>query len=184
MTAPQVTIITCSYNKSGYINVYSPNALGKYIMYLVDDDILEPTCFEDHLKVFQRNKAQKANYHAYKIVYLGTNRPDDISPATKTFGPLCGPKERMDGGSLMFEKDILSQITRPYFKHNWFNAHISDSLFLDKLSKTVSSHPINKILHTKRITPISVHTYINDGGMPWFFRPRYGFDRSPSSGKI
>lgn len=172
------------YIESHLKNAHSPEALGKYIMYLADDDILDPSCFEEHIKKFEKDKTQRANYHGYKIIYLGTEKPDGIISATLTFGPRRSPKERMDGGSLMFAKDILKQLPLPYFKRNWFDAHISDSLFLNRISKAATIHPINKILHTKRVTPISVHTYINDDGIPWFFRPRYGFERPASSGKI
>lgn len=172
------------YIESHLKNTHTPNALGKYVMYLADDDTLEPTCFEDHLKEFKRNPSQGANYHACKIIYLGSEKPDDVIPATLTFGPNRLPKERIDGGSVMFTKEIFSKLPQPFFKRNWFDAHISDTLFLNKLSRAATLHPINKILHTKRITPISVHTYINNQGIPWFFRPRHGFDRPQSSGRI
>lgn len=164
------------YVESRLKNNYYPQARGQFIMYLADDDILEPTCFAEHIQEFAQHPDYQANYHGYKITYLDSHKPDDIKPAIKTFGPHRSPKERMDGGSLMFKKDLLEAIPDPYFKCNWHDAHISDSLFLHKLSTVAVFQPINQILHTKRVTKISTHTFIDEAGVPRFFRPQYGWE--------
>jgi len=163
------------YVESKLKNDYFPQAGGKYIMVLADDDMLEPTCFEDHIKEFARDKKQTANFHACRITYLDSNKPDEILPAVKTFGPHRSPHQRMDGGSIMFKKELLTKITQPFFKTNWFDAHISDGLFLNKLARETIIYPINKILYIKRITKVSTHTFIDNTGTPRFFRPKKGW---------
>lgn len=163
------------YVESRLKNIYFPQAKGGYIMALADDDLLEPTCFEEHIREFSRDKTQIANFHACRITYLNSNKPDEFLPAIKTFGPHRAPHQRMDGGSVMFKKELLTKISQPYFKCNWYDAHISDGLFLNKLARVTTIYPINKILHIKRITKVSTHTFIDDTGIPRFFRPKKGW---------
>lgn len=163
------------YVESRLKNDYFPKANGKYIMVLADDDLYEPSCFEEHIKEFEKDKSQMANFHACRITYLNSDKPDEILPAVKTFGPHRSPHQRMDGSSIMFNKDLLTKITQPYFKSNWFDAHISDGLFLNKLARETIIYPINKILCIKRITKISTHTFIDNTGTPRFFRPKKGW---------
>lgn len=160
------------YVESRLKNNYLPQARGKFIMTLADDDFLEPTCFAQHLSEFARDKKQIANFHACRIVYLNSKKAEEILPAIKTFGPHRAPHMRMDGGSIMFRRHLLAKLPQPYFKCNWYDAHISDGLFLNKIARSVTIHPINKILHTKRVTRISTHTYIDENGKMQFFRPK------------
>jgi spore maturation protein CgeD len=152
------------YAESRLKNLYTPQAQGEYIMYLADDDILEPHCFEEHLKEFAKHKNQRANYHGWRIIFLDSNEPEAIMSGDFIFGEHYNPRNWLDGGAIMFEKQLLKELDRPYFKSNWFDARISDSLFTKKLSTTTDIYPINKILHTKRVTSISTHRYINDAG--------------------
>jgi spore maturation protein CgeD len=152
------------YAESHLKNIYTPQAQGEYIMYLADDDIFEPNCFAEHLGEFTKNKNQRANYHGWRIVYLGSSEPESIAPAVRSFGAHRSPRNRLDGGAIMFEKSLLKELPRPYFKLNWFDARISDSLFATKLSLATDIYPINKVLHTKRVTSISTHRYVNDAG--------------------
>lgn len=163
------------YTESRLKNDYFPQAKGKYIMVLADDDMLEPTCFEEHIKEFERDNKQMANFHACRVIYLDSDKPDEILPAIETFGPHLSPRQRIDGGSVMFKKELFTKIPQPYFKCNWFDAHISDGLFLNKLARVTTIYPINKILYIKRITKVSTHTFIDNTGTPRFFRPRRGW---------
>jgi spore maturation protein CgeD len=159
------------YAESRLKNIYSPQAQGEYIMYLADDDVLEPNCFEEHLKEFEVNKNQRANYHGWRIVYLDSSEPDAIMLGDFIFGEQHNPRNWLDGGAIMFEKSLLKELPRPYFKSNWFDACISDSLFATKLSLAADIHPINKVLHTKRVTKISTHRYVDSTGQV-VFAPR------------
>lgn len=164
------------YAESRLKNDYFPQARGKYIMVLADDDMLEPTCFEEHIKEFERNKKQMANFHACRVIYLDSDKPDEILPAIETFGSHLSSRQRIDGGSVMFKKELFTKIPQPYFKCNWFDAHISDGLFLNKLARVTTIYPINKILYIKRVTKVSTHTFIDNTGSPQFFRPRRGWE--------
>ncbi|OGK52598.1 hypothetical protein A2966_03595 [Candidatus Roizmanbacteria bacterium RIFCSPLOWO2_01_FULL_41_22] len=164
------------YVESSLKNTYFPRANGEYIMHLADDDILEPSCFEEHLKEFEKDKTQRANYHACRIVYLGSDKPDDIMPANRIYGREKNPRDRVDGGSVMFKKTVLAELPDKLFKLNWSDAHISDGLFLVRLSLVAPLHPIDKILHTKRITKISTHSYINEAGEWSIFNPLNTFN--------
>ncbi len=152
------------YAESRLKNIYSPQARGEYIMYLADDDTLEPNCFEEHLKEFESNKNQRANYHAWRIKYLDSNEPERIAPAIYVFGNRHNPRNRLDGGAMMFEKNLLKELRRPYFKSNWQDAWISDGLFAKKLSLATDIYPISKILHTKRVTKLSAHRFVGPSG--------------------
>lgn len=163
------------YVESYLKNTYFPKAQGKFIMNLADDDMLMPDCFAEHLEEFNRNSAHLVNFHSCRITYLNSHQPDEILPAVKTFGPHRSPLQRMDGGSIMFKKELLDRVSQPFFKCNWFDAHISDGLFLNKLAREVTIYPINKILHIKRVTKISTHTFIDAAGTSHFFRPKKGW---------
>lgn len=154
------------YVESYLKNLYSSQARGQCIMYLADDDILEPNCFEEHIKEFERNKAERINFHGFKITYLGSKQPDELITASRPYGldtDHMRPGARVDGGAVMFKKELLS-IRGNYFSTRWGNAHISDAVFLNRLAQTATFHPIAKILHTKRITEISTHTFVDKAG--------------------
>ena len=102
------------YPESYLKNMYLPSTRGEFIMFLADDDYLEPTCLEMHIKEFERNKAQRINYHGWRVVYVGTNKPDDIIRATRIYGPTNNrkmrPGGRVDGGAVMFKKVLLKEV--------------------------------------------------------------------------
>jgi glycosyltransferase involved in cell wall biosynthesis len=164
-----------NYAESLLKNKFFFEAKGKYLTSLADDDLLLPNCFEEHLKLFKKT-SQAANYHAYKIVYSDPDIPEEVVPATCVFGPEASPLLKTDGGAVMFQKTLLQKIPQPLFKCNWFDAHISDGLFLNKISKAFKIYPINKILHIKRVTEISTHTFVDGSGIRKFFRPKRGWN--------
>ena len=153
------------YMESNLKNIYSQQARGKYIMYLADDDILDLRCFEEHIKEFQKDENQKVNFHSYRIVYLGTDKPAEVIPANRMYGLHTDkrPNCYVDGGSVMFKKEMFEakEVYEPYFRVEWHHAHFSDGLFLNKLGRACTFYPINKILHTKRITEVSTHTFVD-----------------------
>jgi spore maturation protein CgeD len=161
------------YVESHLKNIYSPEAKGELILYLADDDFLEPTCFEEHVKEFDANTEQLINFHGWKITYLGTNKPDDDIGVHRRYGLNTNrrPGRRLDGGAVMFKKPLLADISDPYFKLRWKDAHISDALFLNRLAQLATFYPINKILHTKRITEVSTHGFVDKSGNLDAYRP-------------
>ena len=161
------------YVESHLKNTYAKEARGQFIMYLSDDDVLEPNCFAEHIQEFAKDVAQSINFHGWRVVYLDTNKPDEIIGVKNRYGlnTQRRPGRRIDGGSVMYKKELLVQITEPYFKLRWKDAHISDGLFLNRLAQTTTFYPINKILHIKRITKISTHGFIDQTGNANAYRP-------------
>lgn len=160
------------YPESHLKNTYTPKARGEFIFYLADDDVLEPTCFEEHLKEFERDKPQDVNFHGWRVVYVGSEKPDELIGVSKRYGldTQRRPGRRLDGGAVMFKKELLSKISEPYFKLRWKDAHISDALFLNRLAQLATFYPINKILHTKRITEVSTHGFVDNAGSIGVYR--------------
>ena len=148
-----------TYPESFLKNKYYPMARGKYILFLADDDLLEPDCLEEHMKDFENNPDHKANYHSLKITYLNKRFPDEIMRAERVFGKTWhnGPICRVDGGTLMHEKSLLDQLKQPYFRGIWSMAHVSDAYFAKHISNLTNLYPINKVLHIKRCTQNSTH---------------------------
>jgi len=149
------------YAESRLKNKYFPKANGKYIMVLSDDDILDPRCFEEHLKNFKINNGSRANHHSYNMVYLESDLPGIEIGATEILRVSGNDKVRTDGGAVMFEKSLIDELSKPLFKSSWGNAHISDGLFVTKVALTTEIYPIDLYLHTKRITKISTHKFIS-----------------------
>ena len=148
-----------TYPESYLKNKYYPKARGKYILFLADDDLLTPTCLEEHIKDFRKNPTHKANYHSYRITYLNHKFPDEIKSADVIYGkdwnndPVCN----IDGVTLMHEKSLLDQMVQPYFRGNWSMAHVSDGYFARRIATITNIYPINKVLHIKRCTSDSTH---------------------------
>jgi glycosyltransferase involved in cell wall biosynthesis len=143
-------------------NNYAKLATGKYLFHLADDDVLDPDCFAAHLEDFATHPDHRLNYHHYRIdptEYDPTLLPKvavttgKIWPADGIFRPGESAKTRVDGGSVMFERSILSELDPPWWKLIKGDAHIADGLFLN---------------HTKRITPLTTHreAYGRDIGTP------------------
>ena len=148
-----------TYPESYLKNKYYPIAKGKYILFLADDDLLIPTCLEEHIKDFKKNPTHRANYHSYRITYLNHKFPDETKPADVIYGknwnndPVC----IVDGGTLMHEKSLLGELTQPYFRGIWSMSHVSDGYFARHMATITDIYPINKVLHIKRCTQDSTH---------------------------
>ena len=161
------------YPESHLKNIYTPEAHGEFIFYLADDDVLEPTCFEEHINNFEKDKSIQVNFHGWRVEYLGTDKPDKVIGVNRQYGlnTRRRPGRRIDGGAVMFKKQLLQQISEPYFKLRWKDAHISDALFLNRLAQIATFYPINKVLHTKRMTEVSSHDFVGKSGELTNYRP-------------
>lgn len=155
-----------NYPESYLKNLYTPKARGEFIIYLADDDILDHSCFEEHTKQFDQHQEQSINFHGWKVFYVGSEKPDEVIAVKHRYGlnTRRRPGRRIDGGAVMFKKSLLKQISEPYFKLRWKDAHISDALFLNRLAQIATFYPIDKILHTKRFTNISSHSFVDSAG--------------------
>jgi len=141
-------------------NVHFKKANGKYILFLADDDILRPTCLEEHIKDFQAHEKHRANYHTVECQFA--DGKDTWLKAEKTFNQSELPYCKTDGGAVMFETSLFDKL---FFDTDLKNAAESDGLFLNQLVELTDIHPIDKVLSIKRITPIS--NYIKCEGNRW-----------------
>jgi spore maturation protein CgeD len=145
------------------MNVYYPEANGKYIFYLSDDDLIDPECFE-----FMAGELD-ANPH-HQVVYAGLRHgtpsgPGDCGPwpdlgipaiETKTF--VGSVDSLVDGGQIMHTKKILDKISYPYFEETSegkFARH-SDGIFMERLVCCTPFWPVPRFLITHRWTNLSV----------------------------
>ena len=145
------------YVESVLKNEYMKRVKGDYIMHLADDDYLQHDCIEKHLKHFEDNPGCRANYHAQKTVYINSDKPEQKRAAKIVFDKEHTPNCAIDGGTVMYESSLLNEIDYPFYPEEWETAHYSDGIFLEKIANIADICPISEILHTKRVTPISVH---------------------------
>lgn len=133
------------YSKSSLLNKYLPKAKGKYIMIFSDNDILMTNCFTVHLTAFGSNPKSRANYATIEAIYTYGNYPNYKIYAKGTYSDLQKPEGKIDLGSLMFERALLTNLPHPFFG--------SDLTFINHLSHLTNIYPIAQALHIKRITP-------------------------------
>jgi spore maturation protein CgeD len=145
------------------LNVYYPEANGKYIFYLSDDDLIDPDCLEVMAAELDANPG-------YRVVYASLRTavptgPGDLGPWPDIGIPALDPKmfpgsvdNRVDGGQVMHHKTCLDALVWPYFEEARENhiARHSDGIFLERLVGRFPFWPIPKYLITHRWTPVSV----------------------------
>jgi spore maturation protein CgeD len=152
-----------TYMTSWLLNVYYPEASGKYVFYISDDDIIDPDCFEVMAGELDANPE-------YRIVYAGLRHytpsaPGDCGPAPDKGIPALDPKmfpgsvdNRVDGGQVMHWKACLDHLVYPYFEEGGsgtVSRHV-DGIFLERLVGRFPFWPINRYLVTHRWTELSV----------------------------
>lgn len=146
-----------AYVTSVLCNEYFDRANGKYIFYISDDDVIDPRCFElmaqeDKDVVFHTQKVVKGSGNEWELV--------SVRAADREIGLGTGivPDCYIDGGQILFKKECLKRIERPYFETNMFHAHHMDGLFMNKLAEKYVFYPVNYELSTHRITEKSLWT--------------------------
>lgn len=164
-----------NYVTSWLLNTYYPQAEGRYIFFLADDDLLDPDCLKVVCDSMDENSWDAA-WYGLRIVRVGG---PDIGPFPD--GPVvgCCPGGpgiaadrllgvggdhqidcRVDSGQVVHRTDALEKISLPYFIEPRCSdsCHV-DGMFLSKLGDAVSIHPISRYLATGRITPVSYWTH-------------------------
>lgn len=146
-----------AYVTSVLCNEYFDRANGKYIFYISDDDVIDPRCFElmvreDKDVVFHTQKVVKGSGSEWGLVSV---RAADREIG---FGTGIVPDCYIDGGQILFKKECLKHIERPYFETDMFHAHHMDGLFMNKLAEKYVFYPVNYELSTHRITEKSLWT--------------------------
>ena len=144
-TDPRIKIVEEEAQDESYLkNKYFPQARGKYIMILSDNDILMTNCFQEHMEDFEMNKNARAYYHAIEVIYTYNNQPGYQIPAKTLFGPALNPDGQIDLGALMFERSLLDSIPHPLFG--------TDESFINHLARITEIYPMKPALHIKRMT--------------------------------
>jgi spore maturation protein CgeD len=150
------------YPPAMLLNRYYPEAAGKYIFYLSDDDLLDSTCIRTCTEFLEAHPARRVCYFSHRHEVCG---PGGASPAGEIAAtvPLGGGTEqpvvdcRIDGGQIAHRKDCLDYIDQPWFPETpepGLACH-ADGRFMQKLAAHFTFHPVPETLGTKRRTPLS-----------------------------
>ena len=145
------------------MNRYYAKANGRYILYLSDDDLLEPACLA-------RCAAELDAHPDWHVVWFtlwrtvwkgGRFRPAGSIPAACEAGRgtrMAKVDCRVDGGQVMHRRECLDKIAQPWFPEDpyWYVARHNDGVFLQKLADEFTFHPIPEPLAVHRVTPLSI----------------------------
>ena len=150
------------YPTAVLLNRYYAKAAGKYVFYLSDDDLLAPNCITRCTEFLEEDKTRRVCFfglmhaswrgNAFEV----TGGIPAIDPmGTGTILPVVD--SRIDGGQIAHRTDCLEAIDPPWFPEQ-AEAGIAchaDGLFMQKLSREFTFHPINEFMLTHRRTPLS-----------------------------
>lgn len=153
----KVEYITAKLN-----NKYYPQALGKYIIFLSDDDLLYPTCLEKQVRFMEENSLS-ASYHSQAISRITPEGGWDFFSEMKAIHERGKNTQNpqvdcmLDGGQLMHTKAILDLIEQPYFPTDMDSAAHCDGMFMEKIAKHATFHPLitTELLSEHRRTNLS-----------------------------
>jgi glycosyltransferase involved in cell wall biosynthesis len=147
------------------LNTYYPDASGRYIFYISDDDLAMPTCFEQAAGFLDQNPDIGACW--FSLRRTTASHPGDpgrfdgeviTADGVRGLHTVC---DRVDGGQIMHRKSCLDEMTWPWFEENpGIAAGHWDGLFMDKLVVNHPLHPVPEapFLVTHRHTPISMYS--------------------------
>jgi len=134
-----------------YTNKYMDIAEGQYLYLLADDDIILPTCLQELYDC-----AEATDSHC---AYLGQDWvvPGEVTGTWsvwqhREYNYIYGTAAHfhcsgiLGQSSVIFRKDCLSKIDKPYFPVEWETATMCDGLFLDKMAKEFKIYPLGKTL--------------------------------------
>lgn len=154
------------------LNQYLPKLKGKYILYMSDDDLLQPDCLKDSV-AYMEDESEEKRWVSYHSQLLSRVRDDGSFEQVSTmkasvkrgFNSVNPQVDCMlDGGQMMMRRECLDYIEQPYYPTDLPNASHCDGLFMEKLAKHFSFWPIpneNKAL--------SIHRRVNESTWvkPW-----------------
>jgi glycosyltransferase involved in cell wall biosynthesis len=164
MTVPK-EIRKTKYVPSWLLNVYHPEANGKWIFYLSDDDLLMEDCFEVCAEHINDHEDWAVAWFGLKGIRAVDHRvvkgmPIFMIPANGTRGKDStnwNIDGYIDGGQVIYRKECLEQLEKPRFPETFEGdvARHSDGLFLLKLAEKYTFQPIYRTLAIHRFTPVS-----------------------------
>jgi glycosyltransferase involved in cell wall biosynthesis len=151
------------YITAWLLNVYYPEASGKYLFYLSDDDLIDPECLEAMAAALDANPSHRVVYCGLR---MGTpTGPGDCGPWPDAGIPAAEPKmfpgsvdSLIDGGQIMHHKTCLDALSYPYFEETSAGsiARHADGLFMERLVGRFPFWPVPRFLVTHRWTDKSV----------------------------
>lgn len=161
--APKDKSGNCAYS-AFLVNKYYEIAKGKYLLFLADDDVLYPECLARHLEFHQGNLV-KASYHKQRV--LDYTNAKDVGIRGKTGliydGTNIDPDCAIDGGCVVFERECLESIEKPWLPLGVATAAHCDGVFLSKLCKKFPLHPLDEVLSIHRALPLSCYGRFKKG---------------------
>lgn len=150
------------YPPAVLLNRYMAKAAGEYVCYISDDDVFELSCFRRCVEAFGAGPERMVVWFGVWIAACrgGGEVPAGAIPAD---GPLgfgtaeTGVDCRIDGGQIMWRRDALEQIERPWYPETPVPgvACHSDGLMMQKLARRFTFWPVPEFLLTHRRTPLS-----------------------------
>jgi glycosyltransferase involved in cell wall biosynthesis len=150
------------YPTARLLNRYYAKAAGKYIVYLSDDDLLDPRTLRLCVEFLEADTSRKVCYFGLRHASLRASgfMPTGGIPALHPMGAgtdLPVVDSRIDGGQIAHRTDCLEVLEQPWFPEQsepGIACH-ADGLFMQKLAREFTFHPLNETLVTHRRTPLS-----------------------------
>lgn len=141
------------------LNEYLDQLTGEYILYLSDDDVLDPHCLEVAVAYMDSHPEESVCWFSMKSVKgSGSNWTDNGAIfANRILQEGEGVDCVLDGGQVLIRKSALKVLDKPYFQTDWLNASHCDGLFLNRLNEHFAFYPIEQVLLTHRTTEVSTH---------------------------
>jgi len=132
-----------------------------YILFIADDDYIEPTCLEKLAGLLNSNQDINVVYGRMNGYVLegDTFVPWRVLQANRVWEKGSVLDCILDGGQMIFRKKCLDVLSKPWYNElNNADASHCDGLFMNKLCDAFPFYPVDEPLMVKRRTELSVHT--------------------------
>ena len=146
------------YPTAVLLNKYYDLMTGDFMFYISDDDVLEKDCFKEMIESFDSNSEIMVNWHGQMTVDVrDRGQQNTVSTRNADYTIMAGTTADcvIDGGVIMFRRECLNEIEKPYYVETYPEAGHCDGLFMNKLNKKWSFFPVRKVLSTHRRTKLS-----------------------------
>ena len=148
------------YASSVYMNKYLDYMKG-IVVWLSDDDLLMPNCFQRIEEEFSRHPEANVVYWSMTTSIWNGELfvPTDTRKAEKIITKGTNVDCMLDSGQIAFKVDCLKGLEKPYWREEMDNdtAHC-DGIFFNRIVQNNNFYPINEVLSIKRTGPESVFT--------------------------
>lgn len=133
----------------------------KYVCHFYDDDLYYPTFIEKMAGYLDDHPEERAVLCAQDRLTLardGTTQQNGLLAHSGRLGP--GQFDcRVDGGQIMYRRDVLDAMGDPWMDENPSSCFHSDGIFLERIASIVGSVPaIPDVLLAHRNTPYSTYS--------------------------